>query len=313
MTLRALLLSSLILCTGCPTDGGGGSGDDDDDTTPELPQPAPLAETSDGECPNTSASGISTFSSDGLDRKVAVLFPDGDTTDLPIVFFFHGLTTPDQNPVENTVNGLNLQGLADSLPAIVIAPESRAVQMPLVGEVSLWGILGDPDPDLVLFDDLRACAVNELGGDIRRVNAMGFSGGALWTTQILMSRSDTLASAVEFSGGAELDVPMDGGPFLLYSSPAEQTPVLMTSGGAQDVWPQGFAIIDFNATTDTLQGGLRVDGHYAVRCTHEQGHTVTNADWSFAQEWVTAHEYGIESPYRADGIGSEEDHCTVVE
>ena len=312
MTPRLLVICALALLLGCPTDGGGGAGDDDDSTS-DVPQPDPVAATSDGECPDLGSSGISTFSSDGLDRKVAVLFPDGDTTGLPVVFFFHGLMTPDQNPVESTVSGMNLQGLADSLPAIVIAPESRPQTMPFVGEVSLWGILGDPDPDLVLYDDLRSCAVEELGADIRRVNAIGFSGGALWTTQVLMSRSDTLASAVEFSGGAELDVPMDGGPFLLYTAPAETTPVLMTSGGADDVWPQGFAIIDFNSTTNTLQGGLRVDGHYAVRCTHELGHTVNNSDWDFAQEWVMAHEYGVQSPYVSDGISSEEERCSVVE
>ncbi len=312
MNSRTHLLVALAFLLGCPT-GGGGDDDDDDDSTEDLPQPAALAELSDGECPDLDSSGISTFSSDGIDRKVAVLFPDGDTEGLPIIYFFHGLMLPSDNPVENTVQGLNLQGLADSLPAIVIAPESRAVAMPLAGDVSLWGILNDADPDLVLFDDLRTCAVDELGGDIRRLNVMGFSGGALWTTQVLMSRSDTLASAVEYSGGAELDVPMDGGPFLLYDTPAEKTPVLMTSGGDQDVWPQGFAIIDFAATTDTLQGGLRVDGHYAVRCRHNAGHTVPQSGWDFGQEWVMAHEYGIETPYVADGIGSEDSWCEVVE
>jgi len=295
MNSRTHLLVALAFLLGCPT-GGGGDDDDDDDSTEDLPQPAALAELS-----------------DGIDRKVAVLFPDGDTEGLPIIYFFHGLMLPSDNPVENTVQGLNLQGLADSLPAIVIAPESRAVAMPLAGDVSLWGILNDADPDLVLFDDLRTCAVDELGGDIRRLNVMGFSGGALWTTQVLMSRSDTLASAVEYSGGAELDVPMDGGPFLLYDTPAEKTPVLMTSGGDQDVWPQGFAIIDFAATTDTLQGGLRVDGHYAVRCRHNAGHTVPQSGWDFGQEGVMAHEYGIETPYVADGIGSEDSWCEVVE
>ncbi len=312
MTLRLLLLPLLALAVGCPASPNGGN-DDDDDSTPDVPQPAGLAELSDGECPGTNASGISTFSSDGFERKVAVLFPDGDTEGMPIVFFFHGLMTPADNPVESTVNGLNLQGLADSLPAIVIAPESRPLAMPLVGEVSLWGIMGDPDPDLVLFDDLRTCAVDRLGGDIRKLSVMGFSGGALWTSQVLMSRADTLASAVEFSGGAELDVPMDGGPFLLYESPAEQTPVLMTSGGASDVWPQGFTIIDFNETTDTLQGGLRLDGHFAVRCRHESGHTVPQNGWSFGQEWVMAHEYGVDTPYRTEGISSQESWCELVE
>ena len=37
---------------------------------------------------------------------------------------------------------------------------------------------------------------------------MGISGGAMFTTVILTQRADTLASAVEFSGGADISVPL---------------------------------------------------------------------------------------------------------
>ncbi len=310
LLLLALLSSALV---GCPTVGGDGSVDDDDSTEPPLPQPAPLAERSDGECPDLSTPGVSTFSSGGAERKVVAAFPEGDTEGLPVLFFWHGLTTPDQNPAEQTATGLDVQRLAEDLPAIILVPEAPATPMPLIGEVSIWGILGDPTSDLTLFDDLRTCAVEELGGDIRRVHSMGFSGGALWTTQVLMSRSDTLASAVEFSGGAEFELPLDGSPFLLYETPAEPTPALLVAGGDADEWPQGFGLIDFVATTDTLQGGLRVDGHFLVRCDHDGGHTIPNQGWSFAQDWVMAHEYGVDSPLREAGIEGQESWCGIVE
>lgn len=305
-----VLVGVACLLLGCPPSGGG---DDDDSTESPLPQPAPLAELSNGECPDLSEPGVSTFSSGGTDRKVVMAFPEGDTEGLPIVFFFHGLTTPDQNPAEQMANALDLQDMAEQLPAIIIIPEAPATPMPLVGNVSIWGILGDPTADLTLYDDLRACAVNELGGDIRRVHSSGFSGGALWTAQMLMSRSDTLASAVSFSGGAEIELPLDGSPFLLYESPVEKTPTLLVAGGEEDEWPQGIGIIDFNSTTDTLQGGLRVDGHYLVRCDHNAGHTITNQAWDFGQDWVMAHEYGLPSPYQADGIGDHDSWCVVVQ
>ncbi len=310
--LRSPLLCLCALLVGCPTSGGGG-GDDDDATEPALPQPAALQERPEGECPDLSEPGTTTFSSGGTTRKVVTAFPEGETEGLPIIFFFHGLTTPDQNPAEQMASALDLQDLAEELPAIIVIPEAPATQMPLVGEVSIWGILNEPEADLTLYDDLRGCVVNELGGDIRRVHSVGFSGGALWTSQMLMSRSDTLASAVEFSGGVEFELPIDGSPFLLYDSPVEKTPALLVAGGEQDVWPQGFGIIDFNSTTDTLQGGLRVDGHYVVRCDHGAGHTIPAAGWGFGQEWVLAHEYGVESPYVADGIGGEDSWCRVIE
>ena len=311
MTDTRLLLVGALLLGGCPS--GSSSDDDDDDSTPALPQPAALQELSDDECPDLSSTGLSTFSSAGLDRNVAVYFPDGDTEGLPVLFFWHGMMTPAQDPVGNSVSGLQLDDLADDWPAIVVVAEARPTSMPLVGEVSLWGIFGDPDPDLTLFDDLRTCVAQELGGDMRRLHSMGFSGGALWTTQILMSRSDTLASAVEFSGGAEISVPLDGSPFLLYETPEKRTPTLLTSGGAEDVWPQGFAIIDFNDASDTLQGGLRVDGHFVVRCEHEAGHTIPQAGWELGLEWVEAHEYGTPSPIEAEGIGEQESWCRIVE
>ena len=303
-----LLFALGLLLVGCPS----GSADDDDDE-PTPPEPAPLAERSDDECPDLAAPGLSTFSSAGIDRNVAVYFPDGDTEGLPILFFWHGLTTPAQDPVGNAVAGLQLDDLADDWPAIVVVPEARPTTMPLVGEVSLWGIFGDAEPDLTLFDDLRTCVADELGGDVRRLHSMGFSGGALWTTQILMSRSDTLASAVEFSGGAEIDVPLDGGPFLLYETPSKQTPTLLTSGGADDSWPQGLTIIDFTVATDTLQGGLRVDGHFVVRCEHEEGHTVPQEGWEFGLEWVEGHEYGVASPIQAEGIEEQESWCRIAD
>lgn len=309
LLLLAGLLAGLAACPSSSDPSGG----DDDDATEDVPQPAPLAELSDGECPELGSSGMSTFSSGGEDRLVGVFRPDGDTTDLPVLFFFHGLTTPGTDPVGNLASGLDLQGLADDMPAIIVAPEARPTPVPLAGNVLLWGILDDGGVDLQLYDDLRTCVVDELGADRRRVHAMGFSGGALWTSRMIMERSDTLASAVEFSGGVELDIPLDGGPFLTYQTPAETIPVLLSAGGETDVWPGGgFALIDFVAATDILQGGLRTDGHYVVRCDHSQGHTIVLDGWELGQRWVEEHFYGESSPFIDEGLGGDEAWCEVV-
>ena len=63
-----ILLASLSL-VGCDQASRGDDddsiADDDDDSTPDPDPVAPLAELSDGECPDMSESGISRFSSGG--------------------------------------------------------------------------------------------------------------------------------------------------------------------------------------------------------------------------------------------------------
>jgi len=294
-SLWLLLALSIVLASGCD-DGGDGGGDDDDDDTPDPDPTAELAELSDGECPDMDTSGISNFSSGGVDRKVAVLFPDDPQPGMPLVFNFHGLTNAGSNPVEASM--AQAQGDAEQNGAVVIMPEARVTAMPLVGEILIWGILDDAESDLTLFDDLRTCAANELAVDLKRVSTWGHSGGALWSSVMLMERSTSLAAVVEFSGGAEFSIPMLGGPFVTYSSPERQVPVLLSSGGANDAWPESFPVVDFEATTDTLETGLVADGHQVVRCRHQQGHySIPNDLWAFSTRWDLEHHFSEETPF----------------
>jgi len=298
--LCLLLALGLTLPAGCiPPNGGLG----DDDDTPDPDPVAPLTELSDGECPDMSESGISTFSSAGIDRKVAVLFPDDPQPGMPLVFNFHGLTSPGSDPVENSLP--QVQAEADANNSVVIMPEARVTAMQLIGEILIWGILDDAQPDLTLFDDLRTCAANELEVDLKKVSTWGHSGGALWSTVMLMERSTSLAAVVEFSGGAEFSIPGLGGPFATYSSPERQVPVMLSSGGAEDSWPQGFAVINFEETTDTLGAALAADGHRVVRCSHQQGHNSIPSDlWAFSTRWDLEHHFSEDSPFSEDDLPS---------
>jgi poly(3-hydroxybutyrate) depolymerase len=304
--LLALALA-LPLLGGC--DAGGGNGDDDDDDTPERDPTAELAELSDGECPDMTQSGLSTFSSGGISRKVAVVFPDDPQPGMPLVFNFHGLTNPGSNPVEGSL--AQLQAEADQDEAVIVMPEARVTAMPLVGEILNWGILDDAEADLTLFDDLRTCAVNELEIDRKKVSSWGHSGGALWSSVLLMERSTSLAAVVEFSGGVEFSIPTLGGPYVTYSTPDRQVPVLIASGGPTDVWPQGFTAVDFEATSDTLEAALVDDGHLVVRCHHQLGHnSIPAAMAAFSRRWDLEHHFSEDTPFDdgdlPDGCGFSE-------
>ena len=316
--MRNALLSLLVLaaCTKESVgDDTGSSGDTDTGGVDEGPQPAPLATLSSGACPDLTTSGTSTFQSSGLDRQVTVVIPSNPGTAMPVNFFFHGLTDPSYtlNPGGDTADGLGLQAIADETNSIWILPDSQVQNLFGIYEVYLWDLAMESEADLVLFDDLRTCAANTFDVDLHRVNALGFSGGALFTTLIATRRSDTLASAVELSGGSDLSVP--GYEVLLsaYQTPAMPIPVLLTTGGANDVWPQPtMVIVDFEAASDTFQGELLTDGHYVVRCKDDRGHSMNNKDWNIAQDWVAAHTFGEPSPYLTGGLGGDDDWCEVA-
>ena len=305
-----LSLVWMVAAVGCAA-GTVDDGDvgDDDDSTPDPDPVAPLAELSDGECPDMSESGISNFRSAGSLRKVAVLFPDNPASNLPLIFNFHGLTNAGSDPIEGSLS--RMQTEAEDSNAVIIMPEARVVSMPLVGDLLSWGILDDAAADLSLFDDLRTCASRELNVDLKRLSTWGHSGGALWSTVMLMERSTSLAAVVEFSGGADFSIPGIGGPFVTYSTPERQVPVMLASGGADDAWPQGIAVVNFETTTDNLEAGLVADGHLVARCRHEQGHySIPAAFGAFSVRWDLEHHFSEESPLGEADLPSG---CVFVE
>ena len=301
-----------------------GCGDKDTDTASDTGstsavthQTAPLAALSSGECPDLSASGLtSTFSSSGEQRTATVIFPEDTDQEMSLVFFFHGLmdTGHTPEPTAYMASALGAQALADQYGAVIVMPESP-IQSYFGYEFFLWNVEeGTSETDLVLYDDLRTCLAQEFENiDLDRVTAMGFSGGALFTTVVASQRGDTLASVVEMSGGADMEVPMAEGLVAPYSTPAHTMPVLLATGGDDDVWPSpSMILVNFVEGTDTLEAHLVEDGHFTVRCRHERGHTITNAELSLAIDWSQTHRYGEPSPYEADGLGGDADWCEVV-
>jgi len=312
--LLALPLLPLVACAAGKVDG-----EDDGDTGADIDTSAsataPLAALSSGDCPDMSASATTTFTSSGEEREVTIVVPEAPSGPMRVVFFFHGLMDPGStpHPAEYMVEGLNLQAVADATNTIVIAPVSQTME--LFGfSFFMWDASLEREADLVLYDDLRTCAAEQHDVDLDRVTAMGFSGGALWTTVVLGHRGDTLAAAVSASGGADVEIPLFENPFSAWTEPASKVPVLLQAGGSSDVWPnESLAIVDFGAATDTLQSHLVGAGHYAVRCDHDSGHTITQAGYTAAVDWLTSHTYGEPSPWEESGIGSWDDWCYEAE
>jgi len=331
--MRTWTLIALVAAVGCgdkDTDGDTAAGGD---TASDGSGVAPLADSSNGQCPDLSASGTtSTFSSADLDRTVTVYYPDDTDQELGVVFYFHGLLflKPgekgyDGNLTQEMGSGIGAQGLANEHGVVVVIPEAPVLEreVPVFGTLSayLWNVEdGRHDTDLTLYDDLRTCVAEEFPSvDLDRVAAMGFSGGALFTSAVSMFRGDTLAAAAEMSGGA--DISLDDVQFLsfiaeadilTYQSPATKIPMLLTSGGEGDIWPDpSFAIFDFELASDGFEQHLVDDEHFVVRCRDENGHAATRDEVSFAIDWVTRHRFGEASPYQTEGIGDAPDGCEI--
>lgn len=311
----SVLLSLLFACAKKDAVVGDDTAATTGDTTPGGP--ADLAPLSSGACPDFSTSGTTTFQSSGEDRQVTVIIPSSPGAKMPVNFFFHGVTDPSStdNPGGETATALGLQRLADSTNTVWIVPDAPVQNLLGMMEVYLWDLSLETDHDLVLFDDLRTCAAQNLDIDLNQLSIVGFSGGALWSTVVAVHRADTLATAVELSGGSDIEAPGFESLLSEYSTPVTDLPMLLTSGAEDvDVWPStSLAIINFAAATDTFQAELVADAHFVVRCRDESGHIMGRQDWDIAQEWLAAHRFGEVSPYVANGLGTQAEWCVVAE
>lgn len=309
-----------VVDTSTVDDDTGHTGDSTDTSKPEDsssgPRPwttvelADLAPLSDDDCPDLSASGTTSFLSDGVERTVTVLIPARRARKASLIFFFHGMASPDDgsSPGQALARDLELQDMADDLGAVILLPDASLRSL-LSYDLYLWDVEDLTDEDLVLYDDLRTCAAEDadLGVDLSRVYAYGLSGGALFTTELMRHRADTLAAAVELSAGADVEVTGYTPTLAPYGTPAWTLPVLVISGGDDDVWPDATPpLIDFDDASDTLTGLLSYDGSLVLRCRHSSGQAVTLSAYDLSEAWMNAHEFGQPSPYSTGDL-SEDD------
>ncbi len=266
--------------------------------TPAVNGP-PLRELSSDDCPDFSTSGETvSFSSSGAERRATILIPENNSTPSALVFFFHGLLDSSySNPTELMSRSLNLQELSNERNAVVVLPESNL--WTLMGmEFFLWQLEdGTISEDLVLYDDLRTCAAENLSIDLTKVSSIGFSGGALFNTILISERSSELSAAVELSGGSDYEIPTFEEKMAPYSTPEYPLPVLLVEGGEADLWPDAsFPIVNFKEGTERLESQLLSDGHHVGRCTHTQGHNITSNTFDLAIEWLSNHTHDVPSP-----------------
>jgi predicted esterase len=309
-----MLLTGLsFLLFSCTSLGDKETGEDGEQ---QAWRSAELTELTSGECPNMSTTGDTvTFLSSNEERTVTILFPETPSPGMRIVYFYHGLLNVGSNPTASMAQALDFQSMANEHNAVIILPQSPIWELPLIGQFHMWdAVEGQYDKDVAFFDDLRTCVASEFDVDLDKLVISGFSGGSLFLTVLLSQRSDTLAAVAEMSGGAEIELGiLVEDTIAPYSSPTSNVPVLLISGGDNDLWPDpSYTLVQFDESSDTLQQLLLADDLFVVRCRHNAGHTITQKAYSTSVDWLLNHEYGVESPYISD-IGSWADWCEIPE
>lgn len=271
--------------TGDDTTGDDTASTTDDGTTggvvdgPSLPTPSmPCPELVDGVV-DIHPEGVAAA------RPVRIwVDPDAATElDGPVVFYWHGTGgMPEEAQV-----GLGKAGIQEIVEAggIVVA----ATHDPGAGAFPWHLVLGQKEDDLLVADEVLACAQEQFGVDAARIHSLGFSAGALHTAQMSIRRSSYLASVTLYSGGLIFNA------MPPYQDPDNKFSAMIFHGGQQDV-----VVVGFEQASEDYSAYLAAHDQFSFICDHGQGHTIPDATDSVMQFFYD-HPWGtVPSPYVED-------------
>jgi predicted esterase len=268
--------------TDAEEDTGSESSTSGEPGPPSMPTvlPAPT-----GTCP-TLADGEVMFAPAGIEpRGVRLWMSDAAAAmDGPLVFYWHGTgSAPEEAPY----------GLGADLVAEVVAQGgiiAAPVHDPAAGDFPWFLVLGSREDDLLLADEVLACAIEQVGVDVTHIHTAGMSAGGLMTSQMSFRRSGYIASAVPYSGGI-IATPPD-------QEPSNPLSAMIFHGGQDDQ-----VILKFQQTSELYRAAIDERGGFAYLCDHGMGHSIPLGSvqasmWQFFRD----HPYGTKpSPYK-DGL-----------
>jgi predicted esterase len=333
---RALLVVAVLLGCGDSADDSGVGTDTDAAVHPDSggadltllddeqngPRPAaeflpaatgPCPGFVDGElCESDDVSLICSFEPEGVAaRKVRLWLPDA-TPEIqhPVVFFFHGMGQHAEATLQSpyglgkpAVDAMVAEG------AIVVAleqEEGRTISptmQPWKTAVQDGLLEADQEgrfDDLLVMDEVLACAEETLGVNSRRIHATGLSAGGLMTSNLIYRRNGYLASLAPFSGG------IMGRP--TEQDPERHAPVMYSWGGETDMAVGQ----DFNVYAMDAIDRLETNGNWFMLCNHGGGHAVNPELPAPMWQFFKDHPYGVDpEPYAAGPSDAFPDYCTL--
>lgn len=274
--------------------GSTDSTDSSSSTDGEPVMPTMLPTPTD-ECP-TLAAGDVVFAPAGIEPRAVRLWMSeaAATMDGPLVFYWHGTGSQPQEAVYGLGQAYIEQVVAQG--GIIAAPHHD----PEAGTFPWWLVLSQREDDLVLADEVVACAIEQVGIDVRRIHTAGMSAGGLQTAQMSFRRSGYIASAAPYSGG-------------FIATPPDQDPnnplsAMIFHGGVDDV-----VVISFKDASELYKMGIEERGGFAFICDHGMGHTIPQGAaqasvWKFFYD----HPFGTKpSPYTGGLPSGFPEYCAL--
>ncbi len=235
---------------------------------PVIPKPT-------GRCPRF-VNGRATFAPLGIAPRKVQLYT-GKRGGGPLVLYWHGMG----GRPEEVVSGLTrkvIKQITDE-GGVVAAPTHDALSAPYP-----WYLVSTKrEDDLILTDEIVACAHQDKHIDPEHIHALGMSAGGLQATQLGPRRSNYIASIVAYSGG--LVSPDLTPPF---QAATNKFPALLFHGGVRDEY-----IVNFERTTRAYAALLRRKGHAPIVCNHKRGHVIPSGGGAAAYRFFRDHPFSV--------------------
>ena len=267
-----------------------GRGPSTDPTAPLAPKRLPQVK---GECPDLAGPGTYTFRAGGRSLSAQLhMLPKAARnagSPGPLILYFHAFGTTSgevtegftQTAIDAVVNQGGVVASFNSVPCL------RCGVADLV-----WY-----DEDDVVTDQAVACIRAQATIDPRHIHVLGFSAGALHSLHLAMVRSDFIASAISYSGGApptaSIPEPQD---------PSNKVPMLLSFGDAA----RDNVVADFNAASHAWYDKFHARDYYVMMCNHGGGHEIPSELPKLALRFFLDHPYrgSPPDPY-ANGVPRE--------
>ncbi len=257
---------------------------------PVVPKPT-------GRCPRF-VNGQATFAPVGITPRKVQLYT-GKRGGGPLILYWHGMG----GRPEEALSGLSRKVIKQITDhgGVVAAPAHDALSAPYP-----WYLVSTHrEDDLVLTDEIVACAIKNKHIDPEHIHALGMSAGGLQAAQLGPRRSNYIASIAAYSGGL---VPSDEltPPF---QAAANKFPALLFYGGPRDEY-----ILSFERTTHDYAKLLRKKGHELVVCNHKRGHKIPSGGGAAVYRFFLDHPFGSTSPNlpAADSPEPKRDYCRLL-
>ncbi|MFV8749646.1 hypothetical protein ACNOYE_03730 [Nannocystaceae bacterium ST9] len=265
-----------------------GSSETGEAETSDTQGPADLP-TPTGTCPSFASGNLDFAPADIGTRTVKLWMADEPSPGGPLILYWHAYTSaPDE-----VVISLSPAVIAEITAAggVIAAPYPAGD----VGQFPWFVVNGsNRQDDMLLADEIVACAIQEVGIDPNRIHTSGMSAGGLQTVAFSMARSRYLASVASFSGGVFSP--------LAFEDPSNHFAAMIFHGGDQDIFG---GTVNFKELSINWFEELIDNGNFAFMCDHGGGHTIPQGVgddvWRFFQD----HPFGTDPEPYGEGLPAE--------